>query len=217
MFVFVLVGLLMAGAATEVHAQRNAAKKQRFHVGFTFGPEITKLKIKLKDGSTPTADAKIGFHAGLALGLDFGPLTIRSGFNFVNAGALFDGSELFSRSELNVSFFSIPVDVRLRPFGSGMISPYLFAGPEFRYSLDLESRPISLSHDVKLIDATFAAGIGVSLRLPKVPFRFSPEIRYVSDLTGIYDGELTTDDDSFVQTATSIKANAVRVGMLLGF
>lgn len=194
-----------------------AKKPKRLHFGFTFGPEITKLKVKLKDGSRPTADAKIGFHTGLAIGLDFGPFTIRSGFNFVNAGVLFDGAELFSQSELDVNFISIPVDFRLRPAGTHFMTPYIYAGPEFRYSLDLVERPLSFEDNVRLVDATFSVGAGVSLRIKKLPFRFSPEVRYVTDLTGIYSGQLETDDGDFVETATAIKANAVRVGMLLGF
>lgn len=192
-------------------------RKSRFHAGITIGPEITKLKIKLKDGSTPTADAKIGFHVGLALGLDFGPLTIRSGVNFVNAGALFDGTEAFSRNELNASFVTVPVDIRLRPLGTHLLTPYVFAGPEFRYTLDLENRPIAIDEDFRLLNATFSMGVGISLKIPKVPFRFSPEVRYVMDMTGYYDGRLETDDGNFVETASTIKANALRVGMLLGF
>jgi len=192
-------------------------RHKRFHIGVTIGPEITKLKVKLKDGSRPTADAKIGFHTGLALGLDFGPFTIRSGFNFVNAGVLFDGSDLFSESELEVNFITIPVDFRLRPFGTHFMTPYIYAGPEFRYSLDLLERPLTVKENVRLLDATFSVGAGVTLRIPKLPFRFSPEVRYVTDLTGIYSGQMETDDGDFVDTATAIKANAVRVGMLLGF
>lgn len=209
--------LLLAPAAHAQVGLERTKKTQRFHAGITIGPEITKLKIKLKDGSTPTADAKIGFHIGLALGLDFGPLTVRSGVNFVNAGALFDGTEAFSRNELNASFVTVPVDIRLRPLGTHLLTPYIFAGPEFRYTLDLSERPIAIDEDFRLLNATFSMGVGVSLRIPKVPFRFSPEIRYVTDMTGYYGGRLETDDGDFVETASAIKANALRVGMLLGF
>ena len=172
--------------------------------------------MKLTNGTVPEFDLVLGFHVGVALGFDVGPLTFRTGLNFLNAGALFDG-EFLARDEFNVSFLTLPVDLRLSPFRGRFVRPYIFAGPGFRYGFDVKERPISLQNDIRLLNATFEAGIGVSLRIPKVPIRFSPEIRYVSDVFGIYEGELETDDGGIVSTSESVKANALRVGVLLGF
>ncbi len=192
-------------------------KKTRWHFGFTFGPEFTKVDMAFEDGRRPELDAVVGFHLGMAFGFEVGPFTLRTGLNFVNAGALFDGTTFLARDEFDVSFLTLPIDLRLAPFGGRHVRPYLFAGPGFRYGLDLKERPISLRNDIRLLDATFEAGVGISLRIPRVPIRFSPEIRYVSDLFGIYSGELETDDGGVISTAESVKANALRLGVLLGF
>jgi hypothetical protein len=173
--------------------------------------------MKFKDGRNPKLDLVVGFHFGIAIGYSTGPFTIRTGLNFLNAGALFDGTTFLVRDEFDVSFLTLPIDFRLTPFRGRFVRPYIFAGPGFRYGLDLKRRPISLQDDIRLLDATFEAGIGVSLRIPKLPIRFSPEIRYVSDLFGFYNGELETDDGGLVSTSETVKANAVRIGVLLGF
>ena len=194
----------------------DAGPSTTFHFGFRGGPEISRARIRFEDGREPELDLVLGLHFGFVVGWDAGPFGIRSGLNYVNAGALFNGTDFLARDEFNVSFITLPIDFRLRPVRRGAIQPYIFAGPEFRYSLDLEERPISLTHDLKLLDATFAAGVGISMRLPFLPIRFSPEIRYANDLTGIYNGEMQTDDGGIVETAESVKANALRVGVLLG-
>ena len=36
-------------------------------------------------------------------------------------------------------------------------------------------------------------------------------------MTGIYKGEVVTDDGGILETAESVKANALRIGVLMGF
>jgi len=187
-----------------------------FHFGFTGGPEFTHVDIKLDDGNQ-SLELVVGFHLGIALAWSAGPFVIRTGVNFVNSGALFNGTSFLARDEFDVSFLTVPLDFRLAPVRRGMVRPYIFAGPEIRYGLDLEERPISLTNDIRMLDAAVSVGVGVSIRARNLPIVFSPEIRYVTDLFGIYHGELETDDGGFVQTAEAVKANVLRVGVLLGF
>lgn len=215
--VLLLVGSTPVCSAQGIGEPEATKKRTRWHFGFTFGPEITHVDLKLKDGRNPDLDLVLGFHAGIAIGVDVGPFTLRSGLNFVNAGALFDGTGFLARDEFDVSFLTIPVDLRLTPFKNKYFRPYIFAGPGFRYGLDLAERPIAIQSDIRLLDATFEMGLGISIRIPGTPLRFSPEMRYVSDVFGIYSGELEADDGGIVETAESVKANAVRIGVLLGF
>ncbi|NND70230.1 MAG: PorT family protein [Rhodothermales bacterium] len=204
-----LVALFLLFSATAVFGQ--------FHVGVTAGPQLTKIDMKFKSGEVPEVDLVLGFHMGAAIGYDIGVFTIRSGLNYENAGGLFDGASFFQRSHFDVNFVTIPVDLRFRFNRRGVLRPYIFAGPEFRYALSLEDTEFVLKDDLSLANASFAAGVGLSIRIPYVPFRFSPEIRYASDLTGIYSGELETDDGGILETAESVKANAVKIGILMGF
>ena len=189
----------------------------QFHLGVTAGPQLTHVDMKFKSGETPDVDLVLGFHVGAAIGYDIGIFTVRTGLNYENAGGLFDGASFFQRSQFDINFITLPVDFRLRFNRDGVLRPYIFAGPEFRYALSLEDEQLVLKDDLSLANATFAAGLGLSIRIPYVPFRFSPEIRYASDLTGIYSGSLETDDGGILQTAESVKASAVRFGVLMGF
>lgn len=188
----------------------------QFHVGVTAGPQLTHVDMKFTSGEQPDVDLVLGFHFGAAIGYDIGILTIRSGLEYENAGGLFDGAAFFDRAQFDVNFIAIPIDVRLRFSKKGVLRPYIFAGPEFRYALNLEDQFV-LRDDLSLANASFAAGAGISIRIPYIPFRFSPEIRYASDVTGIYSGELQKDDGGIVETAESVKANAIRIGVLMGF
>lgn len=188
----------------------------QLHFGVTAGPQITHVDMAFKSGERPDVDLVLGFHVGGAVAYDIGMLTIRTGVEYENAGGLFNGVAFFDRAEFDVNFISVPVDVRLRFKKKAVLRPYIFAGPEFRYSLDAQDEFV-LKDDLRLANASFAAGAGISIRIPYVPFRFSPEIRYSSDLTGIYSGELETDDGGIVETAESVKANAFRLGVLMGF
>ncbi len=189
----------------------------QFHIGVTAGPQVTRIDMKFKSGETPDLDLVMGFHVGAAIGYDIGVITIRTGINYENAGGLFDSGSFFERSQYDVNFISVPIDFWLRFIKTGVLRPYLFAGPEFRYALSFEDDHFILQDDLSLANATFATGFGISIRIPHVPFRFSPEIRYASDMTGIYDGELVTDDGGILETAGSVKANALRIGVLVGF
>lgn len=203
-----LVALLLISTAGTSNAQ--------VHFGVTAGPQITHVDMKFKSGERPDVDLVLGFHVGGAIAYDIGMLTLRSGVEYENAGGLFNGAAFFDRAEFDVNFIAIPIDVRLRFAKKAVLRPYIFAGPEFRYSLNTEDEFV-LKDDLRLANASFAAGAGISIRIPYVPFRFSPEIRYSSDLTGIYTGELETDDGGIVETAESVKANALRLGVLMGF
>lgn len=185
-------------------------------VGFSAGPQLSSVKMEFTGGERPKVDLVLGFHVGVMLGYDYGPFAIRSGLNYVNAGALFNDNGFFDRNEFDVNFVTVPVDLRFWLTREGRVRPYLFVGPEFRYALSLEDSNLSLKEDLRLLDATFAAGLGISLRVKYVPFRFSPEIRYAADLTGIYDGEIATDDGGLLQTARAVRANTIRLGVLIG-
>lgn len=216
-----LVAMLVATVSTAQDRSEDAApatprRDSGFHLGFTAGPEFSHVDIKLDDGER-SLDLVMGFHLGVALAWRSGPFVIRSGVNFINAGALFNGSRAFAADEFNVNFVAIPLDLRLAPVTRGVVRPYIFAGPEVRYVVDLKEERISLRDDVRMLDATFSVGVGISLRAGWFPIRFSPEIRYVRDLFGIYNGGLQTDDGGIVETAETVKANALRIGVLLGF
>ena len=183
---------------------------------FRAGPDITRLDIELQGTKQANVDAVIGLHIGFNVNLGNGPFSVRTGLFFSNARALFNGTDLLKRSEFHVSYLLVPVDLKLTANRDGIVRPYTFIGTDLKYSLNLEDKQLVLQDDLKLVSTAASIGAGISVRFKGVPFRFSPEVRYSSDLFGLYSGEVELNDGGIARTAKTIKANTLRVGFLLG-
>ena len=203
-----VIALLVTFSIPDAHAQLRWA--------FRAGPDITSLDVELNGTNQPDVDAVIGFHLGFNVQLGDGPLAIRTGLFFSNAGALFNGSEVLRRSEFHVSYLLVPVDLKLTANRHGIVRPYMFVGSDLKYSLNLEDKELVLRDDVRLVSTSGSVGAGISVRFKKVPFRFSPEVRYSADLRGLYSGEIVLEDGGVANTARAIRANTLRIGFLLG-
>ena len=215
-----LVGAMPA-AAQEPEPEADVEESRgglRPRLGLAIGPSFTRLTVDLRDREAPGYDVVLGFHVGVIVGLDAGPATLRTGLHLLNSGALFDGSEFLNEDEFRVNFLTIPVEGRLDFRRRGLVHPYLFAGPEFRFLFSLDDRDINFRDDLRRLSATGAVGVGVEFEAPwGLPVGLSPELAYVFDLTGIYDGEFVRDDAGIVETASAIRANMVRLGFGLNF
>ncbi len=183
---------------------------------FRAGPDLTSLDIELDGTRQPDIHAVVGFHIGFNATLGDGPVTLRSGLFFSNAGALFNGTEVLRRSEFRVSYLILPIDLKLTANRHGIVRPYTFLGTDLKYSLNLEDKELVLKDDLKLVSTAASIGLGISIRIKNVPLRFSPEVRYSADLFGLYSGRVELEDGGVVETARTIRANTYRIGLLFG-
>lgn len=196
----------------------SAAAQGGLQFGLDIGPTFTSLDGALVGGEATDFEPAIGFHAGLFVGYDAGHVAVISGVHYVYAGTLFDGSSfsLPQREEFDLVFVTVPIDVQVLFRKSGRFRPYLFGGPEFRYAVNLEDRDFSVQEDLDLLSTTFSVGAGVRLRVPGISSSLAPQVQYTFDRSGFYEGDLSRDDGGISQTADKLKANMLRLGLVLG-
>lgn len=179
------------------------------------GPNITQLSVDFTDPDflSQTYEPVIGFYAGLYAALDLGPLAVRSGAVFVNAGAIFNGSEFLAEDGFDVNFLTVPVDVRLS-IPLKIIKPYVFGGPEFRYLLNLEDSDPGFKDNLEQLRTLGSIGAGIVINLPMIG-TLAPEVRYSFDFQGLIDGDLTVRDE-LVRIKDSFRADMLKFGLVLG-
>ncbi len=182
---------------------------------FSAGPNVTSLEVDFEDAEKPEYDAVIGFFVGLTTGLTLGPASIHAGATFINAGAIFDGSEFLERDNFNVNFVAIPVDVRVFLPVSLIASPYLLGGGELRYRLDFSDADAGFEDSLTRQSVAAGIGAGVRLSVPGLGLRISPEVRYSIDVTGISDGDVTIGEE-IMRIRNEFKADMLRFGLVVG-
>lgn len=183
------------------------------------GPNFTALEADLGDLSNLQSvenATEIGFFANLGLSLDAGPLAVRSGLNYVSAGAIFDGSNFLERDDFTVSFITIPVELAFAFSAAPGVRPYVLGGGERRFRLDLSDDEIDFQDNLKTQSTAATIGAGVSLTVPGFGISVSPEVRYAVDIDGLTTGEVTVGDE-LVRIRDEFKADMLRFGIVLGF
>lgn len=182
------------------------------------GPNFTSMSTDLEDIQNLEDldyDMKLGFYASLGLGMDVGPLAIHSGITYINAGAIFDGSTFLDRDDFDVNFIAIPVDVRIGIPVSPFLQPYLLAGGEGRYRLDLSGDTVTFEDNLKRQSLAASIGAGLTVALPLVGVSVSPEVRYAIDLEGLTEGDVTVGEE-LVRIRDEFKAHMLRFGLVVG-
>jgi len=206
--------LAAAAAALLVAAPADALVK----TGVTLGLNFASLgDVEVTDQET-TYDSRTGWHAGVFAAGDLGPVGVRAGLLYVDAGSLFDGladapglPDDFD-DDFRVRYLSLPVDFQWR-FVLPPIRPYLLAGPEFRFDLTSDD-----AFEENMKGATVAANIGVGLEmgLPLLGVTVTPEIRYVFDLQGITEETLSIGGADF-DTDGAYEGSAWQIRLHVGF
>jgi hypothetical protein len=186
-------------------------------INYTFaaGPNWTTLEVDFENLERPQYDAVVGFFAGVTGGIEIGPASIHAGATYVNAGAIFDGSEFLNRDNFDVGFITVPVDVRLYLPISLIASPYLLGGGELRYRLDLSDGEQGFGESLERQSIAAGIGAGVRLNVPGLGMSIAPEIRYAIDVTGLSSGEISVADEVF-RIRNEFKADMLRFGLVVG-
>ena len=158
----------------------------------------------------------LGLQAGLGATVRRGNVGVRLGGRFLNTSLFYDGEQALNREALATSFVTLQVDLEYSR-SLGPLRAYAFAGPEFRYLLDL-SGDVDGVDDVRdgLDLLSTAANLGAGLRVDLFGFRAGPELRYAFDLTGVGGDPTQRDDGSEVRLSEAFDVNTLLVGLVIG-
>lgn len=148
-------------------------------LGITAGLNFNELSdIEINDQET-TFDNAQGWHVAIWYDLPLGPLAIRPGIRYMDAGELYgeveDGIDLGDVEQFrdfDVSLIEIPIDVRIR-LGFPILTPYVLAGPVLRFPTSSEE-----NDDDRLESFSFAGGLGAGVEVNLAGIRLFPEIKY---------------------------------------
>ena len=186
-------------------------------LGFSVGPNLTTLDVQLDLERRAVDDYSVvvGYYFTLYTGFKVSILHVRTGLSFVNAGALYDGATFLDEDEFKVHFLTVPVDVRLKlPLGNGA-TPYLFAGPQFRYQFTPDDLDVDVRDDINHLTTTGSIGLGIRLTVPGTTFTLSPELRYAVDVRGLFEGDVSVRDEVY-RIGDAFKADMLQFGLVLG-
>lgn len=173
--------LLFAGfvlCAPAAHAQ----------LGVSFGGNFQEL-TDIETEPQATIDNAIGYHVGLFYNLGVGPLSLRPGVFYVDAGE-FDAQieqgcndpENCPTQTFDLQFVEIPVDIRFRT-ASPFVRPYFLVGPVFRFA---ETSDEALKESLNQF--TYAANIGLGVEIGNlVGVKAHTELRYAFGVSRIFD------------------------------
>ncbi len=194
-----MVLLAFTAPAPPLHAQAT--------LGIVGGVNLASFDDIQVGNVRETFDSRTGFHAGLFLDLGLGPIAVRPGVQYLNAGPLFEGASFLSTDEFQLNYVAIPVDVRFKLI-SVLVSPYLFTGPEFRV-LAASDAQADFKDDLKSFVMVWGVGAGVEVG------PFYPELRYTFDISGITNDEFQVAGLNVVTNKAT--ANSFRLSVGLGF
>jgi len=168
--VCVLAVILSIGLAPTLQAQG---------LGLAVGANFAELSDIDTGDQQATFDNVTGWHAHLWLDLPLGPIAIRPGVRYMDAGSLFEDAsfeDVITQDEDEaLKLIEIPVDVRLR-LNLPMVSPYLMAGPVLRF-------PAGGNDDDRFRSFSLAGGAGVGVELRLGALRLFPELKYTFGIT----------------------------------
>ena len=159
-------------------------------IGLTAGTNFQRLTdITLNSVETAFEDQN-GWHVGAWVEVPLGPLGIRLGARYMEAGRLFSGlDDSFPNVRDNFDISLVDLSLLLR-YGlqSPIINPYVFAGPTFRIPARADQM---INNDLAAL--SYAAEIGGGLEINIGGLSLYPEVAYLFGLTRFIDEEMVVD------------------------
>lgn len=195
---------LTAAAVLLVLAQTGPAHAQG-GLGVTAGLNFNALSDIEANNREATFDNASGWHVGLWFDLPLGPVSIRPGIRYMDAGRVFqtDDEDVFDVpgfDEFDVTLVEIPIDVRFR-FGTPLISPYVMAGPVLRFPSGGDE------NDDRLESFSYAGSLGVGVEVGLAGLSVFPELKYTFGISRFTSEEfeiggttIIPDDDGQLNT-----------------
>jgi len=191
--------------------------------GAAIGLNYTDIDDVDFGSTTAVYDSRQGYHIGVFADIPVGPLGVRPGVFYMNAGKIFenglgdfidevvDDPDLQFDDDFEVEYITIPIDVRYR-FGFGPVLPYLFLGPELRFRTETN---LIEEVDDNLKSFGVAGNLGAGVEVSLLSVKLLPEFRLAFDTSGIIDDEITIGDFEFVaDEAHQLRTVMLRLGVI---
>ena len=199
-FTFVLGLLFASGGAAQ-------------SIGASVGANFDRLSdIRFNDREA-TFSSSTGWHAELWIEFPFGPMGLRAGARYMDAGMLFAGlSEHTStvRDNFDVTLLEVPLLLRYA-VGVSAVQPTVFAGPVARFKALVDHE---LADDIRSPSLAGEAGVGLEISLGGL--RILPEIAYTWGITDFIDKELVIGSVT-LSANESQKMNSAMVRVAIAF
>jgi len=164
---------LHAGITQEAHAQFGVAAGLNFE---------NPGDVNIADGVEGTFGNSTGFHVGVFYDFAVGPLAIRPGVFYRDAGNIDysqeGGADVDLPNDFDLSLIEVPIDLRFR-MATPVVKPYLLAGPVFSFP---SSDDDVFDESLESIYVSGSIGAGLEVAVPVVGIRLFPEIRYAFGL-----------------------------------
>ena len=199
---FFLFGL-SAAAVSPVYAQGG--------LGVSAGANFDRLSdINLSNGDGSSFENQTGWHVELWYELGLGPVSVKPGIRYMDAGRLYEGmSDGNFRDTFSIQMVEIPLDLRFRFAGTPVASPYFSAGPVLRF-------PLASGGEIDdgLETVSVAGGVGVGVMLRAGSLRVYPEIIYTFGLSRFTMQEFELADRTFTTEDNQLlNATMLRIGV----
>lgn len=143
---------------------------------------------ELSDIDSATFDNATGFHVGVFYDLGVGPVALRPGLFYMDAGDFDANGDGLSQS-FDLQFIEVPIDVRFNVLTAPIVRPYVLAGPVLRFAQTSDDR---FKDSLKEISYAANVGFGIEIGPPVGGFTLYPEIRYAFGVSSI------TNDNEFL-------------------
>ena len=216
-----LVGLAVAAGILLGFCESSSAQ---IRFGVAAGLNYTDIDNVDFGSAQAVYDSRQGFHIGVFADIPFGPLGVRPGIFYMDAGKIFENglkdfldevlpeeTDLNLEDDFSVRYITVPIDLRYK-IGLTAVQPYIFVGPEFRFRTETDLLP-EVDDNLKSfgIAGNFGAGVEVAL----LGVRLLPEFRMAFDTSGIIDDTITIGDFEFVaDEAHQLRTVMLRLGVI---
>ena len=148
-------------------------------LGIAVGANFAELSDIDTGDREATFDNASGWHAHVWYDLALGPVALRPGVRYMDAGGLFEDATVEGEGpavdDETFSLIEVPIDLRLR-LGLPLVSPYLVGGPVLRF-------PSSSDGEDRFESFNLAGGAGVGVELGLGGITIYPELKYTFGIT----------------------------------
>jgi hypothetical protein len=166
-------------------------------VGLAAGANFDQLSdIDITEGGRAAFDSRTGWHVEAWFDLPLGPVGLRPGVRYMDAGQLYDGLRDDEGAnigdDISINMIEVPLHLRYTFGGGAALSPYVTAGPVLRFPLADED---DFNDDLETVSVAGGLGAGIALNLGGI--RVYPEIGYTFGITRLVDEDFSVGGIDF--------------------